>query len=115
MVSKFQTARRGVKVIVPTYQGDYFEALAKTRTALAAGVPPTFTHVVGEVMPYLARAGVLEPLDGYEGRWTHPLRAGARPARRVRRGDREPLVGIPFNRSTPILFGNGRMLEAPRA
>lgn len=111
LVTRFNQAQSRY-VIVPTYQGDYFEALAKTRTALAAGVPPTFTHVVGEVMPYLARAGVLEPLDGYEGassiRFVPAL--GQRGA--YAGGEREPLVGIPFNRSTPILFGNKRMLEA---
>ncbi len=48
-----------------TYQGDYFEALAKLRTALAARAAPALTHVIGEVMPYLAEAGVLEPLDRF--------------------------------------------------
>src|SRR5262249_10448839 len=48
--------------IHPTYQGDYFEGLAKLRTAIAANAAPTVTHVVGEVLPYLAEAGVLEAL-----------------------------------------------------
>ena len=50
-----------------TFQGDYFEALAKLRTAIAARAAPALSHVVGEVVPYLAEAGVLEPLDGYDG------------------------------------------------
>ena len=33
-----------------TYQGDYFEALAKLRTAIAARAAPAVTHVVGEVL-----------------------------------------------------------------
>src|SRR5262249_14291689 len=43
-----------------TFQGDYFESLAKVRTAIAAGAAPAMTHVVGEVVPYLAEAGALE-------------------------------------------------------
>src|SRR3954468_3894913 len=49
------------------YQGDYFEGLAKLRTAIAAGCAPPLSHVVGEVVPYLAAADVLEPLASYPG------------------------------------------------
>jgi sn-glycerol 3-phosphate transport system substrate-binding protein len=109
LVGKFN-ASQSRYLVVPTFQGDYFEALAKLRTALAAGVAPTFTHVVGEVVPYLARAGVLEHLDGYEG--AHDL--GCVPALAQEGsyfgGDREPLVAIPFNRSTPIMYLNGKIL-----
>src|SRR6187551_3928163 len=38
------------------YQGDYFEGLAKLRTAIAASCAPVLSHVVGEVVPYLAEA-----------------------------------------------------------
>ena len=38
--------------IEPTFQGDYFEALAKLRTAIAAKAAPTVTHVVGEIVPH---------------------------------------------------------------
>src|SRR4051812_7857777 len=31
------------------YQGDYFEGLAKLRTAIAADCAPALSHVVGEV------------------------------------------------------------------
>src|SRR5262245_29179049 len=48
-----------------TYQGDYFEALAKLRTALAARAAPALTHVIIEIIPYLAEAGVLERLDTF--------------------------------------------------
>src|SRR5689334_8470772 len=50
-----------------TYQGDYFEALAKLRTALAARAAPALTHVIIEVIPYLAEAGVLEPFASFGG------------------------------------------------
>ena len=54
-------------MVEAVYQGDYFESLAKLRTAIAAKAAPGLSHVVAEVVPYLARANVLEPLDGYPG------------------------------------------------
>ncbi len=98
-------------VIDAVYQGDYFECLAKLRTALAAGLGPTFSHVVGEVLPYLSSTGVLESLDEYPG--AHSLgfvrelaQAGAYVG-----GDKQPLFGIPFNRSTPIMYANEPALQ----
>ncbi len=66
LVARFNASQSRI-VVKAVHQGDYFEALAKLRTAIAAGAAPTLSHVVLEVLPYLARAGVLEPLDGYEG------------------------------------------------
>src|SRR5688500_1314273 len=53
--------------VEPVYQGDYFESLAKLRTAIVAKSVPALSHVVAEVVPYLARAKALAPLDGYPG------------------------------------------------
>src|SRR5687767_13476500 len=65
LVRRYHSEQRDVW-IEAVFQGDYFEALAKVRTAIAAGAAPALTHVVGEVVPYLAEAGVLEPLGAYE-------------------------------------------------
>jgi len=94
-----------------TYQGDYFECLAKLRTALAAGAAPTFSHVVGEVIPYLARANVLEPLDAYDGAKDIAFVDALAQRGAFRGGGEQPLVAIPFNRSTPIMYLNGTILE----
>ncbi|AUX49114.1 ABC transporter substrate-binding protein [Sorangium cellulosum] len=88
------------------YQGDYFEALAKLRTALAARAAPALTHVVGEVVPYLAEAGVLEPLDQrFAAGDLDVVEALGQAGTFVGGGDR-PLVCLPFNRSTPIAYYN---------
>ena len=105
--------------IHPTYQGDYFEALAKLRTAIAARAAPTVTHVVGEVLPYLAEANVLEPLDAFEGAGELDLVPELAQARGFLGGDRRPLYALPFNRSTPIAYFNKAAfreigLEPPR-
>ena len=92
-----------------TYQGDYFEALAKLRTALAARAGPALTHVILEIVPYLAEAGVLEPLDGFLGEGGERS-LGLVPALAQSHtyvgGDTRPLVALPFNRSTPIAYYN---------
>src|SRR4051794_2168060 len=94
-----------------TFQGDYFEALAKLRTAIAARAAPAMSHVVGEVVPYLAEAGVLEPLDGYEGASALDLLPAVAQSKSYVDGEKKPLLAIPFNRSTPITYLNMAMLE----
>jgi sn-glycerol 3-phosphate transport system substrate-binding protein len=97
--------------IAATFQGDYFEALAKVRTAIAAGAAPALTHVVSEVVPYLAEAGALEPLDGYEGADRLDLIPGIAQEKSYVGGGDRPLYAIPFNRSVPIMYLNMAMLE----
>jgi sn-glycerol 3-phosphate transport system substrate-binding protein len=106
-------AEQGDVWIDAVYQGDYFEALAKVRTALAAGAAPPLTHVVAEVVPYLAEAGVLEPLDAYrEVRDVRFVRALAQEgAFALPASGARPLWAVPFNRSTPIMFVNGDVLS----
>ncbi|MDP9152509.1 MAG: ABC transporter substrate-binding protein [Myxococcota bacterium] len=111
LVARYNASQTRV-LVKAVYQGDYYESLAKLRTALAAGVAPTLSHVVVEVVPYLARAGVLEVLDEYEGARTLSFVPALEQRGALAGGDREPLVSIPFNRSTPIAFANGAMLEA---
>ena len=113
LVARFNASQSRI-VVKAVHQGDYFEALAKLRTALAAGAAPTLSHVVLEVVPYLARAGVLEPLDAYEGARAMPFVAALDQRGSFAGADREPLVCIPFNRSTPIVFANARVLEDER-
>ncbi len=97
--------------LTPIYQGDYFESLAKLRTALYAGVAPTLTHVVGEVLPYLAAADVLSPLSELEtaARDLVPTLA----QRGGFSGDvPSELLAIPFNRSTPVALLNANIARA---
>ncbi len=101
------------------YQGDYFEGLAKLRTAIAAECAPVLSHVVGEVVPYLAEAGVLEPLADYPGVRELELIPELGQERSWLGGGARPLCALPFNRSTPIAYLNGDLfaqagLDAPR-
>lgn len=105
--------------IKPIYQGDYFEGLAKLRTAIAAKRAPALSHVVGEVVPYLAEAGVLEPLDAYPGASELDIVPALGQSGSWLGGAERRLVALPFNRSTPIAYLNGKLfadakLEAPK-
>lgn len=93
------------------YQGDYFEALAKLRTAIAAKAGPAFSHVVGEVVPYLAGVGVLEELDSYPGAGDLGVIPALGQERSWVGGAQHPLVALPFNRSTPIAYLNGDLFD----
>ncbi|HVH47773.1 MAG TPA: ABC transporter substrate-binding protein [Labilithrix sp.] len=107
IIRRFHAVQDEVRVEA-VYQGDYFEALAKLRTAIAAKAAPALSHVVAEVVPYLARANTVEPLDGYPGMKEIPFvpalgQAGAF------RGGTTPLYGVPLNRSTPLMYCNGEL------
>ena len=113
LVGQYNASQSRV-LVRAVHQGDYFESLAKLRTALAAGAAPALSHVVLEIVPYLARAGVLEPLDGYEGALDLPFVRGLDQRSAYGGGGDSPLVCIPFNRSTPIAFTNGTALDEAR-
>ncbi|HEX6273734.1 MAG TPA: ABC transporter substrate-binding protein [Polyangiaceae bacterium] len=113
LVARFNRAQRHVHVEA-TYQGDYYEALAKLRTALAAGAGPTLSHVVVEVLPYLAEAKTLEPLDGYPGANELGLVRPLAQAGAYVKGDSRPLYGVPFNRSIPVAYLNAELFERER-
>ena len=108
IVKRFHATQDEIHV-EPVYQGDYFESLAKLRTAIAAKVAPALSHVVAEVVPYLARAGTLEPLDGYPGMREIPFVAPLAQSGGFRGGGERPLQGIPLNRSTPLMYCNGEI------
>jgi sn-glycerol 3-phosphate transport system substrate-binding protein len=110
LVTRFNQSQGDVWVH-PVFQGDYFEGLAKLRTALAAGAAPPISHVIGEVVPYLAETGVLEPLDDYPGAHELPIHPALGQAGSFEGGAKRPLVIIPFNRSTPIAYVNQRLFE----
>jgi sn-glycerol 3-phosphate transport system substrate-binding protein len=107
LVTRFNR-RQTEHYVHAVYQGDYFEGLAKLRTALAAGAGPTFSHVIGEVVPYLDYAGVLEPLGEYPGAHEFGVIPELGQEKSWVGGGGRPLVALPFNRSTPIAYLNGQ-------
>lgn len=109
IVKRFHAQQDDVRVEA-VYQGDYFESLAKLRTAIAAKAAPALSHVVAEVVPYLAKANALEPLDGYPGMKDIPFVRALAQSGAFRGGEAAPMFGVPLNRSTPLMYCNGELL-----
>lgn len=105
LVEQFHASQSSYRLHA-VYQGDYFESLAKLRTAIAAKAAPALTHVVGEVVPYLAEAGVLEPIDTFSHGEDFGLVPELSQAGAFSSGAARPLWALPFNRSTPIAYYN---------
>jgi sn-glycerol 3-phosphate transport system substrate-binding protein len=104
LVERFHREQSKVRVEA-TFQGDYFEGLVKLRTGLFVRSTPSLTHVVGEVVPYLAAAGVLRSLEGI-GDVADELSPALAQAGTFVGGGEQPLVALPFNRSTPVAYYN---------
>ncbi len=105
LIEQFHASQTSYRIHA-VYQGDYFESLAKLRTAISANAAPALTHVVGEVIPYLAEAGVLEPLDTFSHGDDFGLVPELSQSGAYVGGGARPLWALPFNRSTPIAYYN---------
>lgn len=109
LVERFEQEHPGTR-LAPTFQGDYFEGLVKLRTGLFVGSVPAITHVVGEVIPYLARAGALLPLD-LDDDVVADLVPQLAQSGTFSGGEGQPLFALPFNRSTPIAYYNKTLFD----
>lgn len=116
-IKKFNESQSKYR-IEGTFQGDYFQALAKIRAAAATKTAPAVFHVVGEAMPQLWQSGLFENLEPYargangvnladylagQTQATYFDYLGKPPA---------PLFALPFFRSTPILYYNADLLAS---
>lgn len=118
LVRAFNESQRDIYVQA-VFQGDYYEALAKLRVAMATRDAPALSHVVGEIVPYLSEAKVLARFDRYDMKHAHDVLPSLGQRGSFQGGDQKPLVALPFNRSTPIAYLNARIfdeagLAAPR-
>jgi sn-glycerol 3-phosphate transport system substrate-binding protein len=110
LVDRFNESQSSV-LVRAVHQGDYFEALAKLRTAVAAGVAPPLSHVVLEALPYLASTGAVDVLDGYDGARSLALVPALSQQGSFGQNAQAPTYGIPFNRSTPIAYCNENLFR----
>jgi sn-glycerol 3-phosphate transport system substrate-binding protein len=115
MVKQFNSSQSKYR-IEGSFQGDYFQALAKIRAAIPTKTAPAIFHVIGEAMPDLWESGMLESLEPYA------KASGVKPEDFVPAlsqqgyfeyyGRSVPLFAIPFNRSMPIMYYNQDLLDA---
>ena len=93
-----------------TFQGDYFQALAKIRAAAATKSAPAVFHVVGEALPQLWQSGMFESLEAY-ARGSNGTDLEDFVPGQTQDGFFDylgkappPLFALPFFRSTPVLY-----------
>lgn len=117
LIKRFNAEHPNIQV-KGTYQGDYFEALAKLRVASRTTSGPVVTHVIGEALPQLWKSQLVADMTPYaSGEKGEKLdQADFIPALTQDGyfdygGQKVPLFALPFNRSTPICFYNERMLK----
>lgn len=117
MIKDFNASHPKIK-INGTFQGDYFESLAKLRVAARTSSGPVVTHVIGEALPELWEKGLLEDLEPYaKGDKGTALDQGdfipalTQDGYFDYLGKEVPLFALPFNRSTPIVYYNKRMFK----
>ncbi len=115
LVKKFNSSQSKYR-IEGSFQGDYFQALAKIRAAITTKTAPAIFHVIGEAMPDLWQSGMLENLEPYM------KSTGVKPEDFVQAlsqhgyfdyyGQKIPIFAIPFNRSMPVMYYNKDLLDA---
>ena len=102
--------------VVGTYQGDYWESLAKFRVALVSRTAPALTQLETNILPRLHETGVVENLEPYATE-KNPVNLNdfvpglSQPGGYEYFGKEPPLFAMPFNRSTPIMYTNKDMLD----
>jgi sn-glycerol 3-phosphate transport system substrate-binding protein len=116
-IKKFNESQTKYR-IEGAFQGDYFQAIAKIRAASVTKTAPPIFHVVGEFLPNLWQAGMLESLEPYAKGPNGTNLEDFLPAQ-SQHGyfdylgkSAAPLFALPFFRSTPILYYNAEMLQA---
>ena len=78
IVKRFHASQDEIHV-EPVYQGDYFESLAKLRTAIAARAAPALSHVIAEVVPGYRLGEIVYETENEIECWTWIRRARALP------------------------------------
>ncbi|GGF98655.1 ABC transporter substrate-binding protein [Paenibacillus albidus] len=111
MVKEFNESQDKIEVIAE-HQGDYEDLHAKVQAAFAAGDAPAVTDLEIASTGVFARSGMLEELTAYAEKDKDQLQledfnAGLMGNAYVD----DKLFGLPFMRSTPILYKNVTMLK----
>jgi sn-glycerol 3-phosphate transport system substrate-binding protein len=115
LITRFNESQSKYR-IKGSFQGDYFQAIAKVRAAIVTKSPPTIFHSIPEVLPNLYESGILENLEPY-AKGDNPLNLEdfvpglTQDGYFDYLGKQVPLFAIPFNRSTPILYYNKAMFD----
>ncbi len=107
----FNKANPGIKV-TPTYVGSYTDALTKIQTTIDGGGQPPDTAVLLSTDLYaLKDADYIVPLDDFAATAGATYLTDFYDAFMLNSKDGGKLYGIPFQRSTPVLYYNKDLLK----
>ncbi|MCX8119169.1 MAG: ABC transporter substrate-binding protein [Desulfobacterota bacterium] len=112
MTDRFNKEYEGKIEVVPVYSGDYDPTMQKVQTAIMAGNPPDIFMVEISELPTLLAMDAVLPLDDFikkmeKGYWEDfyaPFRENATVGGKI--------YGVPFQRSTPVLYWNKEAFKA---
>lgn len=111
MVKEFNESQDKIEVIAE-HQGNYDDLHAKVQAAFAAGDAPAVTDLEIASTGVFARSGMLEELTTYAERDKDQLQLeDFNPGLMGNAYVDDKLYGLPFMRSTPILYKNVTMLK----
>ncbi|WP_188997245.1 ABC transporter substrate-binding protein [Paenibacillus nasutitermitis] len=111
MVKEFNESQDKIEVIAE-HQGNYEDLHAKVQAAFAAGDAPAVSDLEIASTGVFARSGMLEELTSYAERDKEQLQLDDfNPGLMGNAYVDEKLFGLPFMRSTPILYKNVTMLK----
>ncbi|WCK54903.1 ABC transporter substrate-binding protein [Aneurinibacillus sp. Ricciae_BoGa-3] len=111
MVDDFNHSQKEVQVNA-SFQGDYYANHAKVLSAIAAGNQPDVTQIEVASMASFADKGALEDLTPYLTGKNGTDQKDFVPGLLGNSYWNNKLYGIPFNRSTPLLYINKDKLKA---
>lgn len=104
LVKRFNDSHPNIHVTA-TYQGTYGDSRQKLMANVAAGTPPTLVQAPPDTAAMLIAAKAALPLDDFEKANPIPLSDLYPAYSNVARVEGK-LYGVPFNRSTPIIYIN---------
>jgi sn-glycerol 3-phosphate transport system substrate-binding protein len=111
LVEEFNQSQDRIEVIAE-HQGDYADLHAKVQAAFAAGNAPAVTDLEIASTGVFARSGMLEELTAYADRDHEEVQLDDfNPGLMGNAYVDGKLYGLPFMRSTPILYKNVTMLK----
>jgi len=112
LVADFENENSGIRV-KPIYSGTYKEALAKALTAHKSGAPPTLAVLFAADMYTLIDADTVLPFESLvQSAEDRVWLGGFQPAFMVNSVAAEKTWGIPFQRSTILLYWNKALFRA---
>ncbi|SFE08046.1 sn-glycerol 3-phosphate transport system substrate-binding protein [Paenibacillus catalpae] len=111
LVEGFNDSQDRIEVVAE-HQGDYEDLHAKVQAAFAAGNAPAVTDLESSSTGVFARSGMLEELTAFAERDNAELQLeDFNPGLMGNAYVDEKLYGLPFMRSTPILYKNVTLLK----